>query len=896
MELRTQVANLISRSLLFSLSRQYLDKPLSLTQNIQPIPPPDRIIVEEPRFLRIEQIGCSFDKPFEHALTALQTTLSACHSPEQYTLIFLLTSDGLKNNIYLGVSGHGSSQYPTSDFLRNVGQFLQGNWPGTRAVLCDEEDAEFDKDVTYPLHHSLRHAVALTGIPSEKHSDETTYPQSLDRFLRGFRGIPHMYMVIAEPMTTDDVDTIVNSCRDQIGQIHALTKITQTLGHTTEGSTSTGWSMDRSEERSISITDVKDSKDWLTPLGSAAEAALRFSPLKFAVVLKAASNMLGKSNLDKQHPGTITETNSNTTNFGVSGTTTIGSSTSESFGQENINAHAQAAEIHLQQFLHRFEQSRSLGCWNVGVYLLANRPDVAQQGGSQLRALLTGEKSAFEPIRVHDLKRVWASCAKDTLRYFQQPNLGLVRENNQAKEKFTLSDLVEHPLGSHFSGLTTPLNTEELALLINLPRCEVPGVPTVPTANFGLNVATPQQSDVILGCLLDRGNTTPIKYSVSRKTLAKHTLITGMASSGKSTTSLRLLSQLHEHNLPFLIIEPTGKEYVEWALNINATHLQDSSNKIAIYMPGAQSFRGHKLNHNLYLNPLDIVWPYKEFYPRILSHIDRLKLILDTTFSIQESLQFILEEILFTMYSRLNWLEIQLPEFDAPRPTLKNLYESVQEVIEQKAHEQFITATSAAALMTHLQSLRRGWKGQVFDQQKSTPWSELFDQPVVINLSLLGSDNDCAFIMSILLKFLYEYRQAQFDFHGLPSKTSEIKHLTVIEEAHRIFSDDYIGITERTKTQNRASEILSRILLEIGAYGEGLIMIDQIPSRLTSSAIQNSNLKIVHRLTSDSDCKEIGGYMGLSPTQTALIKRLRAGQAVVHSGQDDMAVLLQIDT
>ena len=81
MELRIQTANLISRSLLFSLSRQHLDVPFTSAQFIQPLPPPDKFLIEEPCFLRIEQIGGAVSGSFDHALTALQTSLSACWSP-----------------------------------------------------------------------------------------------------------------------------------------------------------------------------------------------------------------------------------------------------------------------------------------------------------------------------------------------------------------------------------------------------------------------------------------------------------------------------------------------------------------------------------------------------------------------------------------------------------------------------------------------------------------------------------------------------------------------------------------------------------------------------------------------------------------------------------------------
>ncbi len=56
----------------------------------------------------------------------------------------------------------------------------------------------------------------------------------------------------------------------------------------------------------------------------------------------------------------------------------MGKSLAKAFGREYINTHAQAAEKLLERSLNRFEQSRGLGGWNIGVYLLAEEPNIAQ--------------------------------------------------------------------------------------------------------------------------------------------------------------------------------------------------------------------------------------------------------------------------------------------------------------------------------------------------------------------------------------------------------------------------------------------------------------------------------------------------------------------------------------
>ena len=77
--------------------------------------------------------------------------------------------------------------------------------------------------------------------------------------------------------------------------------------------------------------------------------------------------------------------------------------------------------------------------------------------------------------------------------------------------------------------------------------------------------------------------------------------------------------------------------------------------------------------------------------------------------------------------------------------------------------------------------------------------------------------------------------------------------------------------------------MFSNMLSEIRAYGEGMVLVDQVPTRLIPDAIKNTNLKITHRLVAEDDCKAIGESMGLSDEQRKVIAKLMTGQCVVSS-------------
>ncbi len=848
----TQISDEISYSVLYTLGRKYLDIPLSEANFIQ-VDPKANLSTEPCHFVCLEQVGESTISSIQNHFISLQTALSACHDPGKYTLVFVVASDGTTNRIYLGMRGHSSSDRSLNR-LSYLSNFLKGNCPGIRLREC--KHSEIQRQIQVPISS---HAIALTGIPSLKLDQNGGQTQSLDRLLRGLLGKSFLYMIIAEPVSAMEVDQISYQCRELTSKVHALTKATINETQTEGNFTNTG--------------QVNPDLSSNLMIGGSGLASF-FPPAALLSALAAGGTLLSGGKFNQQ----------------TTDGTGFNRSIAKALGKEHINVHAQVAEAHLQRYMTRFDAARTLGCWNVGVYFIAEDTDIAQQGGYQLRALLSGEKSAFEPIRIHSLERIWMSGVQSALSSFEQPNIALVNPRSQQK--------IEHPLSNIFNGLTTPLNNEELSLLVNLPQREVPGVKVIPTADFSLNPQSVDQQDMILGNLLEGGEPTPLKYGISLTTLAKHALITGITGSGKSTSTRRILREMQHRRIPFLVVEPAKSEYVDWAMSVNQNLAEDDPNRIIIYMPGTKIWRGQALDHQLTLNPFDIVRLSADVVPQVLPHIDRLKSILNASFPMQEILPVLLEELVFHAYTRpRNWLDDQLLSLDTPCPTLTQIFDQIHPVVKSKGYAQEVTNNLSAALTTRIQSLRRGWKGQLFDQPKSTAWADIFDRPVVINLSYLGDDSDKALAIAILLQFLYEYRQAQHEL-GLKAQhqNHSLTHLAVIEEAHRILLRTGTSPVEQANPQGKVAEMFSNLISEIRAYGQGILLVDQVPGRLVPDAIKNTNLKIVHRLVAEDDRDAMSGCMSLTPEQSAIINRLRPGQAIAFGDLDDKAAWVQVAT
>ena len=202
-------------------------------------------------------------------------------------------------------------------------------------------------------------------------------------------------------------------------------------------------------------------------------------------------------------------------------------------------------------------------------------------------------------------------------------------------------------------------------------------------------------------------------------------------------------------------------------------------------------------------------------------------------------LPVLMEDLIYTVYQQktTDWLN-GLPEYGKTLfPTLNSMSVCVDKVIEHRQYEDKVQRNMKACLNTRIDSLKRGWKGEMLNTLKSTPWNELFGKKCIVNLSYVGDDVDKSFFMSLLLQFLYEYRTAQAEIGMVDYNSSDCCHLTVIEEAHRVMSK----CDNMELPQYKSAMMFSNMLSEIRAYGEGLMLVDQVPTRLIPDAIKNTN-------------------------------------------------------
>lgn len=798
----------------------------------------------------------------------------------------------------------------------------------------------------------------LTGIPSlKRNEDSQLFVQGLERLIRAMRGKTYTWISIADPISQNAIRDAIAACQQLESDIHHFVK-TDLSKATSNGKTvmlgmfgmggrgdtnGGGHAVSISDMRSIAktITDGTSTNQQLlethqrvasgiSGVGAIVGGAIgtAFSPGIGTIVGATIGNLFGSAvgsaikgigdaitgkaghGVGAHHDESETtatahtEGITDTQNWAHSTQTAIGGfgsfgltwSKTTTVGQELLNRKAQYAEEILQAYEKRLQEGTALGMWNLGHYLCAVDPDTYQLGIGVVNSLFAGMDSTYEPPRAI---KVPADCCY-TLRRFQNVyfRAAFATRPDLADDGRPWSvSFQNHPLGTLFNGPATPVNTRELAIATPIATQDVEGVSVSRRPAFGINLNTEfgfATKTLTLGRILDKGNETGQRYRLSQANLTKHLAVFGLTGSGKTNTVHHLLRQLWKNErIPFLVIEPAKAEYRALAT------MDEFRDDLLVISAGIDRTAVCPLR----LNPFDFEPGADTDANRVhvLTHIDRLKATFNASFPMYASMPYILEEAILEVYRERGWdlgrsenrfVDVYREDFRDYLPTLRDLYWKVSETVRRKGYFQEQQMNIEAALKARLSSLLVGAKGTMLDTSRSLPAKDLFERPVVIELENLGDDDEKAFLMGLLVSRLYEWRKATF----VNDPTRPLRHVLVVEEAHRLLANipDTSANQELGNPRGKAVSAFVDMLSEVRAYGEGVVIVDQLPSRVSPNIVKGTGAKIVHRLLATDDRESVGGTMGLTDAQIADLSLLRTGQCVASQDGDLKAFQIQV--
>ncbi|TCC18977.1 ATP-binding protein [Kribbella speibonae] len=403
---------------------------------------------------------------------------------------------------------------------------------------------------------------------------------------------------------------------------------------------------------------------------------------------------------------------------------------------------------------------------------------------------------------------------------------------------------------------------ELLAAVARPPVREIAGVRVVEQVRFDLTPETPADG-IPLGDVIDASGRAVGTMTVSQDTLNRHAFVAGATGSGKSQTIRHLLEGLTAAAVPWLVIEPAKAEYAGMAGRLGP----DSS--VAVVRLGDPDAIP------LSLNPLE---PEAGF--PLQTHLDLVRALFLAAFEANEPFPQVLSQALTRCYTSYGW-DLALSTGGPQYPTLADLQLTARQVVDDIGYGAELAADVRGFVDVRLTSLLLGTPGRFLGGGHPLDVADLLSRNVVLELEDVGDDQDKAFCMGVVLIRLIEHLRVR---RG-PSST--LQHVTVVEEAHRLLKASTDG------TAGHAVEMFAGLLAEIRAYGEGLVVAEQIPAKVIPDVVKNSALKILHRLPAADDRETVGATMNLDTPQSRAIVTLPPGQAATFTDGMDRPILLK---
>ena len=584
---------------------------------------------------------------------------------------------------------------------------------------------------------------------------------------------------------------------------------------------------------------------------------------------KGTNTSTGTSQSKTAGTSETTGTNSSTTkgiNNSVNESKTTGSS--QNISKDIINKKAADYVKYIDEMLLPIiDYGKSKGLYLTTTFIFADNNSQLQKLGNTIKSLYSGKKGNKNPLEFEILETDDKKI--DYFKNFQIPECPSYDDEKALTLKSYFVENDEVSLGNWYS-------PNELGLIAGLPEKEVVGLALNEEVEFGLNAKTPDKDGEIisLGNLVQSGNEIDTKVYLEKSALNKHIFITGVTGTGKTTTCQKLLL---ESELPFLVIEPAKTEY---RILMNNLKTED----ILIFTLGNDKVAPFRLN------------PFEFFEGEsITSRVDMLKAAMEASFDMEAAIPQIIESAMYSCYEDYGW-NIDTDEnekFDNPYdegvysfPTLEDLLNKVETEVTKHNFDDRLKKDYIGSITARLQGLLVGSKGQMLNSRRSIDFRELIEKKVVLEIEGIKNGTEKSLVMGFILTNLCEALRAKYN------KDKHFKHITLIEEAHRLLSKYTSGDSLNKKN---SVETFADMLAEVRKYGESLIIADQIPNKMTPEVLKNTNTKIVHKIFAEDDKEAIGNTISLSKEQKDFLSSLPTGRAIVFSQSWTKAVQVQIE-
>jgi len=315
----------------------------------------------------------------------------------------------------------------------------------------------------------------------------------------------------------------------------------------------------------------------------------------------------------------------------------------------------------------------------------------------------------------------------------------------------------------------------------------------------------------------------------------QHVGIFGRSGAGKTNLALNIIDSLLAQKKPFLIFD--------WKRNYRDLLTLFPKENIRVYTVGRDV-------SPIQFNPL--IPPYGTPADTWLK---KLIEIIATTYYVGEGVISLLLRAIDSVYKEFGVYDGCAKKW----PTMLDVLSWLKSCPVKGREQNWLTSTLRAVI-----AICYGEMGRIVNVNQQFPISELLKENVVLELDSLTS-SDKTFLIESLLLWIYHFRMAE-------QGRETFKHVILIEEAHHILAKQAASSKEG---------ITDVILREIRELGESIILLDQLPSLITPTALANTNCTFTFNLKNRSCVTTAANYTLIGTEDKDCFGRLPVGYSIV---------------
>jgi DNA helicase HerA-like ATPase len=798
-------------------------------------------------FFHIQEITFQ-DKDEVPRREALENVLGSLRV-EGVNFVYLILGDENRISFYFGLAKNRKNiPIDVDDLAKQILKpNIEGNFRGSKIQRVSKPQKKEIKETL----KNYKYIAQVSGIPDVNEEAKTF--QGVDRLVDIMLKDKFALMIIAEQLTLDEIENIekeLYKIYDEISPEVKKTLQTQTTKTTTNNeTTSKSNTTSNSESESASATDTNQTSNSKTTTRTKSNSKNSNESSSKQESETENSSKSDSTTKSKSVNSSINETKTNSISHIDNKTTT--ETENKEFAKKELEEWLKYID---EILLKRLDYSKGKGGFKSGIYLFADTKGKIAKLGNSFISLFGSVKENRVPLKY---KYVDVESVKNIIYNFQLPKYEIANETLMKKMI----------LKSKIDGIEW-FSTKELSLIASLPQKEVVGLRLKEEVEFGLNIS--QNEGINLGKMVRSGQELDIDVNLEKSELNKHIFITGVTGSGKTTTCHKIL---YESNLPFLVIEPAKTEY----------RVLSNVDDIVVFTLGNENIAPFRLN------PFEILEG-----ENISSRVDMIKAAIESSFDMEAAIPQLIESAIYKSYKDYGW-DIATSEnykYDNPFdkgvksfPTLSDVISNVDKVVEEQNFDDRLKRDYIGSIKARLNGLILGSKGFMLDTPRSFDFKSLLKKKVILELEEIKNPSEKSFIMGLILLNLNEALKSIY------KEDKSFRHITLVEEAHRLLSKYEAGDSLNKKS---GVEAFSDMLAEVRKYGESLMIVDQIPNKLTPEVLKNTNTKIVHRIFAIDDKEAIGNTMALSKEQKEFLSKLEVGRAIVFNQKFYNAIQVQI--